>query len=72
VDDSFIDRFAIVGTAEHCAARLQAIIDLGITRIYVGTRAVGIDLEEQNTLRIGREVLPLLRRDGLSGRASTA
>jgi 5,10-methylenetetrahydromethanopterin reductase len=62
VDDDFVDRFGIVGSAGHCAARLREILDLGITRIYIGTRAVGVDLEERNTLRLGHEVLPLLRR----------
>ena len=62
VDDAFIDRFGIVGSAGYCARRLQEIIDLGISRIYVGTRGVGIDLQERNTERIGREVLPLLNR----------
>ena len=36
-------------------------LDLGIRRVYVGTRAVGVDLAERNAARIGREVLPLLR-----------
>jgi hypothetical protein len=67
VDAEFIDRFGIVGGAEHCAARLQEILDLGITRVYIGTRGVGIDLEERNTLRIGREVLPLLSRVPAAG-----
>jgi len=62
VDDAFIDRFGIVGSAGYCAQRLQEILDLGISRVYVGTRGVGIDLEERNTERIGREVLPLLNR----------
>ena len=62
VDDAFIDRFGIVGGAEHCAQRLQEILQLGISRVYVGTRGVGIDLQERNTDRIGREVLPFLRR----------
>ena len=61
VDEAFIDRFAIVGDAEHCAERLQAIVDLGIRRVYIGTRGVGVDLEERNTERIGREVLPLVK-----------
>jgi 5,10-methylenetetrahydromethanopterin reductase len=64
VDETFIDRFAIVGSAEYCAERLQEILDTGIARVYIGTRGVGIDLEERNTRRIGREVLPLLRRQG--------
>jgi 5,10-methylenetetrahydromethanopterin reductase len=63
VDEAFIDRFGIVGSAEHCAERLQQIIDAGIARVYIGTRGVGVDLEESNTRRIGREVLALLRRD---------
>jgi 5,10-methylenetetrahydromethanopterin reductase len=59
--DELIDRFAIAGSAEYCAERLQQIADLGMTRIYIGTRAVGVDLEEANADRIGREVLALLR-----------
>jgi 5,10-methylenetetrahydromethanopterin reductase len=62
VDAEFIDRFGIVGSAERCAERLQQILNLGINRVYIGTRAVGVDLEERNTLRIGREILPLLSR----------
>jgi 5,10-methylenetetrahydromethanopterin reductase len=61
VADEFLNRFGIIGTAEHCAERLRAIADLGITRIYIGTRGVGADPEEQNSLRIAREVLPLVR-----------
>jgi len=61
VDDVFIDRFGIVGDAEECARRLQAVLDTGVTRVYVGTRAVGVDLDERNTRRIGRDVLPLVR-----------
>jgi 5,10-methylenetetrahydromethanopterin reductase len=59
--DELIDQFAIAGSAEYCAERLQQIADLGISRIYIGTRAVGVDLPERNSDRIGREVLPLLR-----------
>ena len=40
----------------------QEIIELGITRFMIGTRAVGVDLDESNAIRIGREVFPLLRR----------
>jgi hypothetical protein len=59
--DELIDQFAIAGPADYCAARLQEIVDLGISRIYIGTRAVGVDLAERNAIRIGREVLPLVR-----------
>jgi 5,10-methylenetetrahydromethanopterin reductase len=59
--DELIDQFAIAGSPEYCAGRLQEIADLGFSRILIGTRAVGVDLDEANTLRIGREVLSLLR-----------
>ena len=59
--DELIDQFAIAGPAEYCAQRLREIADLGIARIYIGTRAVGVDLAERNAERIGREVLPLVR-----------
>jgi 5,10-methylenetetrahydromethanopterin reductase len=58
--DELIDQFAIAGPAEYCAERLREIADLGIARIYIGTRAVGVDLVERNSDRIGREVLSLL------------
>jgi 5,10-methylenetetrahydromethanopterin reductase len=60
--DELIDQFAIAGPPEYCARRLQEIIDVGITRFMIGTRAVGVDLDESNAIRLGREVLPLLRR----------
>ena len=59
--DSLIDRFAIVGSSDHCAERLKEIADLGLRRIYIGTRAVGVDLEERNTRSIGLHVLSQLR-----------
>jgi hypothetical protein len=59
--DELIDRFAIAGPAERCAQRLQEIVELGIRRVYIGTRAVGVDLAETNAARIGRDVLPLVR-----------
>jgi 5,10-methylenetetrahydromethanopterin reductase len=59
--DDLIDQFAIAGSPEYCAERLQEIVDLGIGRIFIGTRAVGVDLDELNSDRVGREVLPLLR-----------
>jgi 5,10-methylenetetrahydromethanopterin reductase len=59
--DELIDQFAIAGPAEYCAERLREIAGLGIARIYIGTRAVGVDLAERNAERIGREVLPLVR-----------
>jgi 5,10-methylenetetrahydromethanopterin reductase len=60
--DELIDRFAIVGSGEYCAERLQHIIDLGFRRVMIGTHTVGVDLQERNTDRIAAEVLPLVRR----------
>ena len=51
--DDLIDQFAIAGPAEYCAERLREIAALGIGRIYIGTRAVGVDLDERNAERIG-------------------
>jgi 5,10-methylenetetrahydromethanopterin reductase len=59
--DDLIDQFGIAGPPEYCATRLREIMALGFSRIYIGTRAVGVDLAERNADRIGREVLPLLR-----------
>jgi 5,10-methylenetetrahydromethanopterin reductase len=59
--DDLIDQFAIAGPAAYCAGRLREIAALGFARIYIGTRAVGVDLAESNAERIGREVLPLVR-----------
>ncbi len=60
--DEMIDRFAIVGSGEHCAERLQQILDMGFQRVMIGTHTVGVDLQERNTDRIAHEVLPLVRR----------
>jgi 5,10-methylenetetrahydromethanopterin reductase len=57
-----IERFAIVGSPERCAQRLQEIVDIGLDRIWIGTKGVGVDVQERNARRIAREVLPLVRR----------
>jgi 5,10-methylenetetrahydromethanopterin reductase len=54
-------RFGIVGSVAECADRLGEIVGLGLANVYIGTRAVGVDIDEDNTLRIGRELLPLVR-----------
>ncbi len=69
--DELIDRFAVVGPAGYCAERLQQIVELSFHRIWIGTHTVGVDLEERNTERIGREVLPLVRRDILAAQPAT-
>src|SRR5262249_60588061 len=47
--DELIDQFAVAGPAEYCAERLREIVDLGIGRVFIGTRAVGVDLDEANS-----------------------
>jgi 5,10-methylenetetrahydromethanopterin reductase len=61
LEDHEIRRFGIIGPAGECAQRLQEIVELGLANVYIGTRSVGVDLDEENTLRIGREVLRALR-----------
>ena len=59
----FIERFAIVGPPELCIARLQALRDLGVQRIFVtGPRGdkFGNIVHEVNA-RFAREVLPEIK-----------
>jgi len=59
--DELIDSFAIAGEATYCAKRIIEIVRLGIKRLYIGTRSVGVDLDERNAHRIATEVLPSVR-----------
>jgi alkanesulfonate monooxygenase SsuD/methylene tetrahydromethanopterin reductase-like flavin-dependent oxidoreductase (luciferase family) len=56
-----VRRFGIIGPLDHCAERLKQIVELDLADIYIGTRAVGVDLDEANALRIARELLGLVR-----------
>jgi 5,10-methylenetetrahydromethanopterin reductase len=56
-----VDSFGIVAAADECVERLGEICDLGLSNVYIGTRSVGVDLDEENTLRIGREILSRVR-----------
>lgn len=60
LDEEEVIRFGIIGAASECVERLHEIVDLGVRNVYIGTRSVGVDLDEENTLRIGREVLSRL------------
>jgi len=61
LEDERLDSFGIVATADDCVERLLEICDLGLSNVYIGTRSVGVDLAEENTLRIGRDVLGRVR-----------
>jgi 5,10-methylenetetrahydromethanopterin reductase len=56
-----VKRFGIIGPAAECAERLGEIVELGLANVYIGTRAVGVDLDEENAMRIGHELLPSVR-----------
>jgi 5,10-methylenetetrahydromethanopterin reductase len=63
LEDRFIDRFAVVGSADEVAARLREIAGLGIERIIVVPGSLDADpalLAESNDLLAGA-VLPALR-----------
>jgi alkanesulfonate monooxygenase SsuD/methylene tetrahydromethanopterin reductase-like flavin-dependent oxidoreductase (luciferase family) len=61
LDLDAVKAFGVIGSPEECAERLAPILELGLAHVYIGTRAVGVDLEEENALRIGRDLLPRLR-----------
>ena len=59
----FIDRYAIVGTPEHCVERLRRLIDLGVEKFMVIGPSAGADRDQAHVaLRLmTAEVLPALR-----------
>lgn len=59
----FIDRYAIVGPAQHCEARLRALAGLGIERVVVIGPSAGSDRGEARRAEslLVEEVLPALR-----------
>jgi len=64
LEDEFIDRFAVVGSAEEVAERLAELVSLGIERVIVvpGSLDAAPGLVEESNARFAAEVLPLLRR----------
>ena len=63
IPDEFIDRFAVVGPAERCVARLSELIDAGVERIVVVPGIHGPitgDLTE-SMQAMATDVLPALR-----------
>jgi 5,10-methylenetetrahydromethanopterin reductase len=63
LEDAFIDRFAVVGPADHVAARLLALGELGLDRIIVVAGSVDADPELVAAAdeRFAADVLPRLR-----------
>ncbi len=65
LEDEFIDRFAVVGTAAEVARRLRELGELGIERVIAVPGSLDADpqlLAESNEL-LAAEVLPALARD---------
>jgi len=63
VPDDFIDRFAVVGPANHCAERLREIATLGIERVVIVGASKDVDASraDEARKRFADEVLPALR-----------
>jgi 5,10-methylenetetrahydromethanopterin reductase len=61
IPDDLLDLFAFSGTPEQVAAQAQGLIDAGVDRIDFGTPHGTTDLGGIEL--IGREVVPLLKRD---------
>ena len=59
----FIERFALIGSAEKCIERLLSIKKLGIERIFViGPRLDHFGQEANEAVaRFAKEVIPALR-----------
>ncbi|MDR5698332.1 LLM class flavin-dependent oxidoreductase [Agromyces aerolatus] len=62
VPDDLLDRFCFSGTPAQVAAQAQRLIDAGVGRVEFGTPQGLRDVAEGVEL-IGREVVPLLRRE---------
>ncbi len=62
LDDSFLTRFAVVGSPDQCLARLRQLIALGLDRIVVvpGSRDADPARLARSNARFARDVLPAL------------
>jgi len=60
----FIDRFAIVGTADTCRTRLAELVALGLDKLIVTGPSIGADRQQARvaTERFAADVLPALHR----------
>ena len=61
--DEFVERFAVVGSAEECIERLRGLLELGLERLVMvpGSRDADPDLVAESNARFASEVLPALR-----------
>jgi 5,10-methylenetetrahydromethanopterin reductase len=61
--DEFLDRFAVVGTPEHCAQRLRDLVSAGVERLIIvpGSRDADPQLTTNSNELFARDVIPALR-----------
>jgi 5,10-methylenetetrahydromethanopterin reductase len=64
LDDAFLDRFAVVGTPEHCANTLNELAALGLERVLLveGRDAAAPEEERRAHRCLVDDVLPALRQ----------
>lgn len=62
--DEFVDRFAVVGTPEHCIDRLNHLVSMGIERFAIVGPTHGVDPEAARRSRrlLSEVVLPAVKR----------
>jgi 5,10-methylenetetrahydromethanopterin reductase len=63
LDDDFVDRFAVVGSAARCAERLRGLFELGLDRVVVvpGSRDTDPDVLARSNELFARDVIPRVR-----------
>lgn len=63
LSDAFLDRFTIVGPAEHCVERLHELVGLGLDRIIIvpASRDADPQLVTAAGRKFAKDVLPRLR-----------
>jgi 5,10-methylenetetrahydromethanopterin reductase len=61
--DQVIDAFGVAGPAAYCIDRLQALAELGLSKLFVMPGGIGVERHEASMARrrLVDEVLPALR-----------
>ncbi|WP_051580066.1 LLM class flavin-dependent oxidoreductase [Pseudonocardia acaciae] len=61
-DPAFVDRFAVIGTPEHCVRRLTALLDTGLTHLVIAghSRDADPELLAEASKLFAAEVIPAL------------
>jgi 5,10-methylenetetrahydromethanopterin reductase len=61
--DEFVDRFAVIGDVETCAARLRELLDAGLDRLVITGPSFGANRDDAgvHSKLVSEELLPALR-----------